>query len=184
MDIIPTPKDQLINHLKQHRGLLIISGLLLTICGFIFIGSTTFATLTSVYLFGFLMIFSGIIQLIMSFKTLQGMQKLGGIIFGIAYLFAGILAFKSPLATATALTWVLALFLLIGGIARIINAFQMRSLSGWIWILISGILLFITGILILNNPTSPLWLLGLLLGLELFVRGINFLMLAFMIKRA
>lgn len=184
MDIIPTPKDQLINHLKQHRGLLIISGILLTICGFVFIGSTPFATLTSVYMFGFLMIFSGVIQLVTSFKTLQGMQKWGGIIFGIIYLVAGILAFKSPLATATALTWLLALFLIIGGITRVINAFQMRSISGWIWILISGILLFITGILILNNPTSPLWLLGLLLGLELFVRGINFLMLAFMIKRA
>lgn len=32
------------------------------------------------------------------------------------------------------------------------------------WILMSGVLLFITGILILNNPTSPLWLLGLFLG--------------------
>lgn len=184
MDTMPSPKDQLIAQLKQHRALLMISGILLTICGFIFIGSTTFATLTSVYMFGFIMIFSGIIQLFMSFKTLQGMQKWGGIIFAIFYLIAGILSFKSPLATATALTWILAVFLIIGGISRFIHAFQMKPLSGWGWILMSGVLLFITGILILNNPTSPLWLLGLFLGVELLMRGINFLMLAFAIKRA
>lgn len=184
MDIIPTPKEQLIDQLKQHRGLLIISGILLTICGLIFVGSTTFATLTSVYLFGFIMIFSGIIEIFMGFQTLQGSQKWIGIIFGILYLIAGFLAFKAPLATATTLTWLLAVFLIVGGIVQVIQAFQMRSTFGWGWILISGLLLFITGILILNNPTSPLWLLGLFLGLELFIRGINILVLAFTINKA
>lgn len=184
MDIIPNPQDQLINQLKKHRGLLILSGILLTLCGIIFIGSTTFATLTSVYMFGFIMIFSGVIQLFMSFQALQGMQKLGGIIFAIFYILAGILAFKAPLATAAALTWLLALLLIIGGIASIIHAFQMKPISGWAWTLASGMLLLVTGILILKSPTSPLWLLGLLLGVELFMRGINYLMLAFAVKRA
>lgn len=79
-------------------------------------------------------------------------------------MISGILSFKPPLATATALTWLLAVFLIIGGISHFTHAFQMKPLSGWGWILMSGVLLFITGILILNNPTSPLWLLGLFLG--------------------
>lgn len=183
MTIVPTSQDPLIHQLKKYRGLLILSGILLTLCGILFIGSTAFATLTSVYMFGFIMVFSGIIQLFMSFQTLQDMQKLGAIIFAIFYILAGILAFKAPLATAAALTWLLAVLLIIGGITSAIHAFQMRPISGWGWSLASGALLLVTGILILKDPTSPLWLLGLLLGIDLLVRGVNYLMLAFAVKR-
>lgn len=184
MNVTLAPKDQLINLLKKRRGLLITSGILLTILGLIFIGSTAFATLTSVYMFGFIMVFSGIIQLFMSFQALAGFQKLGGIIFALFYLAAGILAFKAPLATAAALTWLLAVLLIISGITNIIHAFQMKPLNGWGWSLASGILLLITGILILKDPTSPIWLLGLFLGIDLFFRGITYLTLASAIRRA
>lgn len=46
-------------------------------------------------------------------------------------MISGILSFKPPLATVTALTWLLAVFLIIGGISHFIHAFQMKPLSGW-----------------------------------------------------
>ncbi len=179
---IIAPKDR-IERIKASRPILITLGVLLTISGIAFISFTSMATLTSVYLFGFLMIFGGILQAVTSFSALSGWQRWLWLLFSIFYILAGFFAFKAPLATASALTWLIAVFIIAGGIVRIINAFQVRPLSGWGWILLSGILLLVTGLLIANNPTSPLWVLGLLLGMDLLIQGINLLTLSFAINK-
>lgn len=178
--VLPNP---FIERIKASRPLLITFGILLILSGIVFITFTGIATLTSVYLFGLLMIFAGILQAVTSLSALSGGKRWLWLLFSILYILAGIFAFKSPLATASALTWLIAAFILVGGIFRIVSAFQLKSTNGWGWVLFSGVLLLITGILIAINPTSPLWLLGLMLGLDLLFQGINLLSLSFMIKK-
>lgn len=173
----------LVERIKASRSLLIAFGVLLALSGLLFIIFTNFATLTSVYLFGFLMIFGGILQALTSLSTFSGWRLVGGLLFSILYVLAGFFVFKAPLATASALTWLIAVCLMAGGMVRTINAFQLKPLSGWVWVLVSGLLLFITGLLIINNPTSPLWLLGLMFGVDLLFQGISLLTLAFVIKK-
>lgn len=180
MSTLPSP---FIERIKASRPLLITFGILLILSGIVFITFTGIATLTSVYLFGLLMIFAGILQAVTSISALSGGYRWLWLLFSVLYILAGVFAFKAPLATASALTWLIAAFILVGGLFRIVSAFQLRSLNGWGWVLFSGILLLITGILIAINPTSPLWLLGLMLGLDLLFQGINLLMLSFMIKK-
>lgn len=172
----------LMERIKSSRILLLVLGIMLTISGLLFIAFTNIATITSVFLFGFVMIFGGALQVIASF-SLVGWRRWVWLLFGLLYGMAGVFAFKAPLATASVLTWLLAVFLIAGGIVRITSAFQLKQIQGWGWLLISGILLLVTGFLIGTNPTSPLWVLGLMLGLDLFIQGINLLTLASIIRK-
>lgn len=178
-----TLPSSLIMQIKASRPLLITFGILLIASGLLFVAFTGVATLTSVYLFGLLMIFAGILQAITSVSALTGGQRWLWLLFSLLYIFAGFFAFKAPLATASALTWLIAAFIIVGGLFRILSAFQLKAINGWGWVLFSGILLFITGLLIAINPTSPLWLLGLMLGLDLLFQGINLLILSLAIKK-
>lgn len=175
--------QQFYQRVQASRPLLILMGILLTISGFVFITFSYIGTLTSVYMFGFLMIFGGVLQIATAFKISGGWHRIAWILFGFLYFLAGVFSFQAPLATAAALTWLVSFFLIFGGAVRIINAFQMKSVQGWGWVLTSGFLLLITGVLISINPTSPLWVLGLFLGIDLFVQGINLLSLAFVVKK-
>lgn len=178
-----TLPSSLIMQIKASRPLLITFGILLIVSGLLFVAFTGVATLTSVYLFGLLMIFAGVLQAITSVSALTGGQRWLWLLFSLLYIFAGFFAFKAPLATASALTWLIAAFIILGGLFRILSAFQLKAINGWGWVLFSGILLFITGLLIAINPTSPLWLLGLMLGLDLLFQGINLLILSLAIKK-
>lgn len=182
-EITHATTNPLVEKIKASRRLLIIFGALLALNGLLFIVFTSIATLTSVYLFGFFMIFAGALQAAVSFRAFSGWRRIGWLAFSLLYVLAGFFAFKAPLATASALTWLITVFIVAGGIIRIVSAFQLKPLSGWGWVLLSGLLLLVTGFLIMSNPTSPLWLLGLLLGVDLLVQGLNLLVLGFAIKK-
>ena len=104
-------------------------------------------------------------------------------LFGLLYLVAGYFAFTTPVQTAIVLTNVLAIILIIAGVIRLINAFVFRPMAGWGWILFSGILTLLAGIMILRTPDAPFWVLGLFLAVDILFQGINYLMLASYIRR-
>jgi uncharacterized membrane protein HdeD (DUF308 family) len=180
MSTLPSP---LLERIKASRPLLITFGILLIVSGLLFVTFTGVATLTSVYLFGLLMIFAGVLQAITAVSALSGGQRWLWLLFSLLYILAGYFAFEAPLATASALTWLIAAFIIVGGFVRFVSDFQVKAINGWGWVLFSGVLLFVTGLLIAINPSSPLWLLGLMLGLDLLFQGINLLILSLAIKK-
>ena len=83
-------------------------------------------------------------------------------------------------------TWFVAVAILIGisGGAKIYYAFKIRPLSGWGWVLVSGIISLILAVLILANSFSAaLVTLGVLLGIELLSSGITLVMTGVALKR-
>ncbi|HBG83071.1 MAG TPA: hypothetical protein DDX00_04695, partial [Acinetobacter radioresistens] len=96
---------------------------------------------------------------------------------------AGYYAFSTPVKTAIVLTNILAIFLIIAGVIRSVNAFILKPLIGWGWILLSGLLTLATGIIILMSPDAPFWVLGLFLAVDILFQGVNYLTLAAAIKR-
>lgn len=76
----------------------------------------------------------------------------------------------------------MAIFLIISGILRTLGALLYR-IEGWGWSLFSGILTFVTGIIIMQTPDAPFWVLGLFLAMDILFQGINYLRLASYIRR-
>jgi uncharacterized membrane protein HdeD (DUF308 family) len=97
----------------------------------------------------------------------------------ILYLVVGVLLLVNPVAGALALTVVLAVFLIVEGIFKFIMALRVRDHRGWGWLLASGILSAILGVLIWAQwPASGLWVIGLLVGIQLLFTGWSLVMLA------
>ena len=90
---------------------------------------------------------------------------------------------QSPpsIAGALSLTLILIAFFLIEGIASIFFALDhRRELSGqWGWMLASGIVdLVLSGMLLMGLPSTAVWALGLLVGINMLFGGIALIAMA------
>lgn len=81
------------------------------------------------------------------------------------------------------LTRIIAVFLVVGGLFRLLSAVIYRY-DGWIWMLISGVISLMLGIMIYREwPASGLWFIGLCVGIDLILNGWTWLMLALTMRR-
>ncbi|WP_374665484.1 HdeD family acid-resistance protein [Acinetobacter sp.] len=174
--------DLVRSQLHQNRKWYIGLGILLMIFGIVLLASLPFATLSVVFIFGMLMMIGGILHFIAAFKIFNGGFRWLWALFGLLYLAAGYYAFTTPVKTAIVLTSLLAIVLIIAGVIRIVNAILFRTLRGWGWTLLSGLLTLVTGIIILKSPDAPFWVLGLFLAVDILFQGINYLTFASYIK--
>ena len=87
------------------------------------------------------------------------------------------------LAAAT-LTLFIAWSLIVIGIMRMIVAFKIKGVPGWVWTLISSIASIVLGIMILNSwPESGMWVIGMFVAIELIFNGWGMIMLGLAAKK-
>jgi uncharacterized membrane protein HdeD (DUF308 family) len=78
---------------------------------------------------------------------------------------------EEPATAAAAVTLMLAAFLFVGGLFRIIAALTERF-PHWGWLLLSGVISLLLGILIWRQmPLSSLWVIGTFVGIEMIFSG-------------
>ena len=76
------------------------------------------------------------------------------------------------------LTLVVALFLLISGLFRIV-ASLMLQFHDWGWVLLNGIVTLLLGLLIYKHwPADGLWVIGLFVGIDMIFNGWAWIMLS------
>lgn len=108
------------------------------------------------------------------YQSYQGAVDRAGWLFvsGLLSLILGVALVLMPVAGAIALATLIAAFLLVEGVVEIFLAFQFRANSRWKWLLTSGVLSIILGILLLLGwPMQTLILAGILLGINFIVYG-------------
>lgn len=94
-------------------------------------------------------------------------------------------SFALQLAVDMFLAYVIAIWLIFGGIARIATAIAARrnlgrvGAGGWIGLLILGILIVIMGVLCLFNPLSVFAGVGLMIGVSIVIEGVALIMVSF-----
>ncbi len=60
----------------------------------------------------------------------------------------------------------------------------MIRLTQWCWALLNGVITFLCGVVIYRHmPLDALWVIGLLVGIEMFFHGWTWIMLSLAIKR-
>ena len=126
------------NEISKKWGWILAVGVLMVILGTIGIGATFALTLTTVMFFGILILIGSGFQLLDAFRY-KGWSLIGKMLIALLYLAVGFIMVKNPLLASTTLTLFIAWALIAVGIVRIIMAFQLRGVDGWIWTLISGI---------------------------------------------
>jgi uncharacterized membrane protein HdeD (DUF308 family) len=170
--------------LRRSWGWFLVLGILEIILGTVAVGASFFATLVTVVFFGWLLLVGGILSAGHAFWRKQWKGFFFELATGILYVVAGLMMVGNPLAAAATLTLLIAMFLLIQGIFRIIVALS-GHLEHWGWVMLNGIITAGLGIMIWRQwPSSALWVIGLFIGIEMILYGWSLVMLSLIAKGA
>lgn len=166
-------------------GWILALGVVYLVAGIIALGNILSATVASVVVVGVMMIIAGVAEVINAFQVRTWGRFIFWLILGILYIVAGFVAFESPLLTAVWLTLFLGAALVASGLVRIFLGFNMRHGTPWVWVVISGFITLLLGVLILAHwPNSALYTLGVFLGVDLVFAGAGWIGLALGLRSA
>src|ERR1041384_1758949 len=128
--------------LHEHWVLFLVEGVVLLVLGAVAIVIPPFATLAVTIIFGWLILFSGVVGLVTTFYMRHAPGFWWSLISAALAILVGGMLLARPVTGALSLTLVLVAFFIIEGIATIMYALDhKRELSGqWGWMLASGII--------------------------------------------
>jgi uncharacterized membrane protein HdeD (DUF308 family) len=140
------------------------------------------ATLGTILVMGWLLVISGIMETIHSFRV----RRWGGLflhlIGGVLGVLVGLLVVTHPVAGAVAWTLLFASFFTVIGMFRLIAALTLKF-PNWGWAVFDGVVTLALGVLLwVEWPWSGLWFLGLAVGVSLILRGWAYVMFALAIR--
>lgn len=173
-----------IDAIRKNWGWFVALGLIQIIIGTIGVAAACTMTVFSVVLFGALLLVDGLITAIHAF-----MNKCWGGFFcdlmtGVLYLVVGAMVLENPLRAAETLTFLIAFFLIIGGMFRIVASLA-GQFAQWGWVFFNGLVTLALGVMIWRQwPLSGLWVIGTFVGIEMIVYGWSLLMLGLAAKRS
>lgn len=131
-----------------------------------------FASAGILALLGWLLIISGVVQVISLWGATQVPYFWLQLVTLALEILVGYLLITRPEAGLVAVTFLMLVLFLISGIARVVFALMIRPMEDWIWVLVSGFVAIVcAGILFASLPEAATWLLGVLLGIELIAIG-------------
>ena len=133
-------------------------------------------TIFSVVFLGAILLAAGAGMILLSFLTGRWSGFLVTLATGILSIITGIEILSSPVSGAVAITMVIGILLIVAGIYRSVASIVMRF-PFWGWSLVSGIVTFALGFMLLNNLAgTSLWFLGLAVGIDLIFHGFAWIM--------
>lgn len=171
-----------LENLRQRWGWFLALGIVLIVLGTVAVGSAVLMTLATMVFIGWLMIIGGLMQVVHAFATKSWGGFFIDLLSGILYVVVGFMIIANPGATAVALTLLISMFLIFGGIFRIVAAVMVRF-QNWVWLLLHGVISLLLGILIWQQwPFSGLWVIGLVVGIDMIFNGWSLVMLGLVAK--
>jgi len=160
-----------IEEVRKSWGWFFVSGVVLIALGAMCIVKDQTATTFSILALGWVLIISAIVWLVNSFQawTWGGffVYALNALIRGVT----GYLLVKHPDAGASAVTMVLAVLFIVGGIFRVIGASSIQY-PRWGWTAFAGVVSAVLGIsLLMAWPTVSTYFVGFAIGIDLVLDG-------------
>ena len=172
-------QDEVFGEVGKNWKWLLVLGIIFVILGFIGLGRVFALTVASVFFFGILILIGGAVQLFESFKCKGWKSILLHVIIAILYFLIGIEFITNPMLASAVLTLILAIGFILVGIVRIVMAIQVRGTANWFWLLFSGIISVMMGLIIAARwPVSGLFIIGLFVAIELIFHGWSYILVA------
>jgi uncharacterized membrane protein HdeD (DUF308 family) len=162
---------------RRFSGWLIVAAILFIVLGAFAIVEPAVAGLGVALLVGWLLIFGGVSHLVSAFEGGGARRVLFQILAGVVFLFGGYYLLSHPLLALGTLTLLLAAVILVEGVCELVTYFRLRDEPASGWMLANGILALVLGGMIwLQWPSSSVWAIGTLVGVNLLFTGITRLM--------
>lgn len=151
-------------------GLMIVVGVLALLVPFA-------ATLASTLFFGWLMLIGGVVGTVSAFRAKNAPGFWSNVALALLAALLGVVILINPVAGAVTLTWMLAAYFLLVGIATFSIASAVKASTGRFALLIaSGVLnVVLAAILVFGLPGTAVWAVGVFLGISLISSGAGLL---------
>ncbi|WP_313896258.1 DUF308 domain-containing protein [Streptomyces sp. YIM 98790] len=152
---------------------LVVLGSLLVLAGLVGLVYVGVATLTSVLLFGWLLLFGGVVALVHALASLHSRYVWLGLVIAALNIAAGLILILHPEVSAAGLTLFAGLLFLSGGMFRLFGGLAVRG-GEMIWSMVQGAFGILLGILVLAEwPDSTRYVLGTFFSLALLFDGLG-----------
>ncbi|MFJ2768535.1 HdeD family acid-resistance protein [Streptomyces sp. NPDC087300] len=159
--------------LSRSFGWLALLGAILAVAGLVGLVYTGLATLTSMLLFGWLLLVGGFVGLLHAVQSRGSNFFWLGVVVAALNLAAGVVIIRRPDVAAEALTMFAALLFLTGGVFRLVGSLVVRG-PQFGWTLVQGAFGLLLGILVLGGwPSDSQYVIGCFFSLSLLFDGLG-----------
>jgi uncharacterized membrane protein HdeD (DUF308 family) len=157
---------------RRRTGWDVVLGVLSVVAGVIALGHVVLAGAISVLFLGWATLLGGVALVVSAIAGWRDARRRWDLLLGVLLVVVGFGFVRNPGVGLLALTLLAGSMLVVGGIVRLVAAFQPDAPRGLL--LLSGGVTLLLGLMVLNRwPVSALWFLGTVLGVELIVDGIT-----------
>jgi uncharacterized membrane protein HdeD (DUF308 family) len=168
-----TPHDPRagLEFVRRQWGWYLALGVLLIVLGVVALGYPFVTTLAAVQILGWLLIFSGIVQGVVAFQVRNWRGFLLHLLAGLLELVIGVTVVQRLVAAAEFLTYLLTIYLVVGGVFRMVAAIVLRFPGGG-WVALGGLVSAVLGLALTAQwPSSAAWFIGTCVGVDLVFHG-------------
>jgi membrane protein HdeD len=157
---------------RRRTGWDIVLGLLSVVAGVVALGHVAIVGVVSVLFLGWVLLLGGLVLVVAAVVLWKEANHRWNLAAGALFLLIGFSFVRNPGIGLLTLTLVAGSLLLVGGVVRIVAAFQPAAPRAIL--LLNGGVTLLLGLMVLNRwPVSALWFLGTILGIQLILDGVT-----------
>jgi uncharacterized membrane protein HdeD (DUF308 family) len=169
---------------KKATGWFMAIAVLFILLGIFAIAEPWTAGLGVTLLVGWLLVIGAVVHFIHAFKGGGAKHVILQALVGIVYLIGGGYFLTHTIMGVSTLTLLLSGVILAEGTLEIVAYFRLKGMGGSAWLLVNGVVtLLLGGLIWFHWPSSSVWAIGTLVGVNLLMTGISRLMLGLAARR-
>jgi uncharacterized membrane protein HdeD (DUF308 family) len=136
-------------------------------------------------LVGLLLVFGGGGHIVAAFRAGDAKHVLLQMLIAVAYLAGGIYFLTHVFMATATLTLLLGGIILAEGVLEAISYLRLKSEGASLWLLLNGIITLVLGGMIwMHWPSSTVWAIGTIVGVNLLMTGITRLLFGLAVRKA
>ena len=169
---------------KKITGWYIAVAVLFIVLGLFGIIEPGVAGLGVTLLVGWILVIGAVFHFVAAFKGGGAKQVIFQVVIGIVYAIGGLYFLTHTIMGTATLTLLLAGIILAEGVIEVISYFRMRKEGASGWLLVNGVItLALGGLIWFHWPSSTVWAIGTLVGVNLLITGITRLMFGLGVRK-
>jgi uncharacterized membrane protein HdeD (DUF308 family) len=154
----------------------VVIGGILVGTGVVVLGDVVVASVVSVLFLGWTLVIGGVVGIVASLMLIGGGDFWIGTLASVLAAVSGVVLLRNPETALLALALAIGAVMLVSGITRLAAAVQNREAR--LALVLSGLLSIVLALIILIRwPSSALWLVGMVLGIQLIVDGATLILI-------
>jgi uncharacterized membrane protein HdeD (DUF308 family) len=170
--------------IQKRSTLYLAQGVLLAAAGVVALLFPAFMGAGALALLAWLLIIAGAVQVISLIGAPEAPTFWLQLIAVVLDILVGVLLLMNPQAGLAAVTLLMLVLFMVGGMERIVFALMIRPMPNWGWVLAGGVVSILCSfVLFANLPEAATWFLGVLLGVHLLAIGLSDAWFAWRIRR-